>query len=84
MEQIAGGVVEPVDDFHVVSAGEIDVGEVALPELVRAVRSEPLPGGPRALLRLSGDLTSGGEYAPDRGCAPIVRRPSAGPKPIGY
>ena len=44
MEQEPRVVVEPADDLHVGAVGEEHVGEVGLPEFVRAVCGEPDPG----------------------------------------
>ena len=51
VQGVAGAVVEPGDDLHVVAVGEPVVGEVGLPGFVRHAGFEADVGGLRALLR---------------------------------
>ena len=49
-EEVAGVVVEDVEDLHIADAGQAPVGEVGLPGLVRQFGSEPAQGRLRAAL----------------------------------
>ena len=52
VQGVAGAVVEPADDLHVVGPGDVDqavVGEVGLPGLVGHRRLEPDVGGLRVV-----------------------------------
>lgn len=66
-QQVAGVVIEPVQDLHVGAVGEVPVGEVGLPGLVGLRRFEPDVRGPRPLLGLRGDQPGGVQDAADRG-----------------
>ena len=59
-------VIDPTDHFDIETSGERDVGEVGLPEFVRAVCSEPLPRRPRSFLGLRLDPSFGFQQSPDR------------------
>jgi hypothetical protein len=70
VQGVAGAVVEPGDDLHVVAGsavvvGESVVGEVGLPGLVRHPGFEPDVGGLRALLRFGDDHARAGQVAAD-------------------
>ena len=59
-------VVDAVEDLHAAAVGELPVGAVGLPELVRQIGLEANEGGARALVGLRGDQTVASEDAPDR------------------
>jgi len=66
-EQVAGVVVDEVQDLHVLSCAEAHVGEVGLPGLVRQVGLEAGVGGLGPLLRLRGHLAVPGQDPVDGG-----------------
>jgi hypothetical protein len=47
-------VVDDVEDLGVAAIGELPVGDVGLPQLVRQVGGEPVPGCAGPLVRLPG------------------------------
>ena len=65
-EQVAGVVVEPVDDLRAGAAGQRPVGEVGLPALVGHGRFEPEVGGAGPLAGLGGDQAGGVQDPADR------------------
>jgi hypothetical protein len=63
---VAGVVVEPAQDLHIlagptVGTGELVVGEVGLPRLVGLLGDEPDVGGAGAFARVRSDQAVGGE-----------------------
>jgi hypothetical protein len=66
-EQVAGVVIQPVDDLHASAVGQLPVGEVGLPALVGLVGLESPVGAFGSLLRFRGDQPGGGEDAADGG-----------------
>jgi len=71
-DEVAGVVVEPVEDFYVGAVGQVPVGEVGLPAFVGLGGLEPVVGGARSLSGLGDDQGSGVQDAADgrgRGCA---------------
>src|SRR5690242_13459919 len=65
--QQPGVIVEDVEDLGVTAISKRPVGDVGLPDLVRQVCLEPVPGGPGPLVRLRGDETPPGQDPPDGG-----------------
>ena len=65
-EQVAGVVVEPVDDLRAGAAGQRPVGEIGLPALVGQGRFEPEVGGAGPLAGLGGDQAGGVQDPADR------------------
>jgi len=59
-------VVDDVQHFDGGSVGELVVGDVQLPALVRGVGDEALPAGFGAFVRLWGDESTCGQDPPDR------------------
>ena len=65
-EQVAGVVIEEVQDFDVRSVGEGPVGEIRLPGFVGLVGFEAVQGGFGAFLRLRGDEPAAVQDPADR------------------
>jgi hypothetical protein len=59
-------VVEPGEDFAVGAVGELPVGEVGLPGLVRLLGLEADVGGLRLFARFGGDQVGSADDAVDR------------------
>ena len=72
VQGVAGAVVEPGDDLHLLAAGQPVVGEVRLPGLVGHGGLEAVQGGLGSLLRFRGDQPGAGEVAADRGAGDLV------------
>ena len=66
-EQVAGVVVEPVEDLDVGAVGEAPVGEVGLPALVGLGGVEAAVGGAGSFAWLGDDQAGGVQDAADRG-----------------
>ncbi|MDF2745952.1 MAG: hypothetical protein K0S98_236 [Propionibacteriaceae bacterium] len=66
-KQVAGVVVEPVDDLHAGAVGYLPVGEIRLPALVGLVGLESTIGAFGSLLRFRADQPRGGENTTDGG-----------------
>ena len=66
MQQVAGVVIQPADDFGVVPVGEIPVGEVGLPGLVGTVGGEAVERAAGTFLGLRGDLAGAAQDPPVR------------------
>jgi hypothetical protein len=72
LQRVAGVVVEPCQDLHVLAGGAVDlgepvVGEVGLPGLVGLLGLEPDVGALRSLRRVRGDLAVPDQDPVDRG-----------------
>jgi hypothetical protein len=65
-EQVAGVVVEPVDDLRVGAAGQGPVGEIGLPALAGLGGGEAQAGGAGPLTGLRGDQAGGVQDPADR------------------
>ena len=77
-EQVAGVVIEPVEDLHVGPVGQAPVDEVRLPHLVRLGHLKARVGRAGALARLRGDQPglragSGGSSRSTAPAAPLAR-----------
>ena len=66
-QRVAGGVVEPGQDFDVLAGGQPVVGEVGLPGFVGHGGFEAQVAGLGSLLGLGGDQARSGQVAADRG-----------------
>ena len=64
-EQVAGVVIEPVQDLDIGAIGERPVGEVGLPALVGLGRCEAAVGGPWSFAGLGNDEPGGVQDASD-------------------
>nr|WP_231881008.1 hypothetical protein [Brachybacterium sp. sponge] len=67
VEQVAGVVVEEVEDLDSSPGGEEGVGDVCLPALVGQLGLEPSMGAAGAFLRGGGDEALGAQETADRG-----------------
>ena len=65
-EQVAGVVVEPVQDLHVTAVGQTPVGEVRLPGFVREFRLEAAVGAAGPLVGVGDDGAVAGQDPRDR------------------
>ena len=66
VEEVAGVVIEPGNDFYVFVVTGVPVSEVRLPGFVRGIGLESVPGATGAFVGLRGDFSLGFEYAPYR------------------
>ena len=66
-EQVAGVIIEPVQDLDIGPVRQAPVDEVRLPHLVRLRHLKPRVGGPWALSGLRGDQPDPVQDPPDRG-----------------
>ena len=67
VQDFAGVVIEPGDDFCVGAGGQAVVGDVGLPELVGLVGFEAVPGGAGFLVGFGSDLLVAGQDPVDGG-----------------